>query len=526
MTLEKINDDLVDFLPYEIDDSYIEKLFSDITNLDIRSKYSIPFYENIKDQYEILIDQKGPAILKEMVEYYYDKNEDLSIDTSILLNYFEYYASDLNIELKIDEVSKFIYDFKMQSNCSNYFSYVKYRLERMQLKRFTDPNYLYTEARDLSYFEEYLSNIIEFDLESNEKTYEYGLSFARKLSKKKNDIFKEENKDYKNKLYELKRIFLNFSRENYSLPEMKLMYGSLFSIINKDFVPFLYLIKDEGCLTDAEQNHYVDVINSFKDVRKRLISKIATIDDDNYKQKLKDIEAEYGINYSKVCACKRLSQDLEKKIRTYGRKEKEIKRNLKVLNIMKGFISSGQSIGAYCESKGIGLSTFYRYRDELELMKEVELGSTVDFVISKNNGGNVLDLFQIVDDAIVRISDKNKDFDMFEYSLQSQVSLKEVVDIAYGLKRDREAKIIDDYVNNNKNDFEIYHKDDYVGKINSNGQVFGEEEEVQLEKYLAREKLPTLVGIAIPVIYKILNNEELPSRDYQSKRKAYKVVIK
>ena len=304
------------------------------------------------------------------------------------------------------------------------------------------------------------------------------------------------------------------------------MYGSLFSIINKDFVPFLYLIKDEGCLTDAEQNHYVDVINSFKDVRKRLISKIATIDDDNYKQKLKDIEAEYGINYSKVCACKRLSQDLEKKIRTYGRKEKEIKRNLKVLNIMKGFISSGQSIGAYCESKGIGLSTFYRYRDELELMKEVELGSTVDFVISKNNGGNVLDLFQIVDDAIVRISDKNKDFDMFEYSLQSQVSLKEVVDIAYGLKRDREAKIIDDYVNNNKNDFEIYHKDDYVGKINSNGKVFGEEEEVQLEKYLAREKLPTLVGIAIPVIYKILNNEELPSRDYQSKRKAYKVVIK
>lgn len=348
MTLEKINDDLVDFLPYEIDDSYIEKLFSDITNLDIRSKYSIPFYENIKDQYEILIDQKGPAILKEMVEYYYDKNEDLSIDTSILLNYFEYYASDLNIELKIDEVSKFIDDFKMQSNCSNYFSYVKYRLERMQLKRFTDPNYLYTEARDLSYFEEYLSNIIEFDLESNEKTYEYGLSFARKLSKKKKDIFKEENKDYKNKLYELKRIFLNFSRENYSLPEMKLMYGSLFSIINKDFVPFLYLIKDEGCLTDAEQNHYVDVINSFKDVRKRLISKIATIDDDNYKEKLKEIETEYGINYSKVCACKRLSQDLEKKIRTYGRKEKEIKRNLKVLNIMKGFISSGQSIGAYC----------------------------------------------------------------------------------------------------------------------------------------------------------------------------------
>lgn len=313
MTLEKINDDLVDFLPYEIDDSYIEKLFSDITNLDIRSKYSIPFYENIKDQYEILIDQKGPAILKEMVEYYYDKNEDLSIDTSILLNYFEYYASDLNIELKIDEVSKFIDDFKMQSNCSNYFSYVKYRLERMQLKRFTDPNYLYTEARDLSYFEEYLSNIIEFDLESNEKTYEYGLSFARKLSKKEKDIFKEENKDYKNKLYELKRIFLNFSRENYSLPEMKLMYGSLFSIINKDFVPFLYLIKDEGCLTDAEQNHYVDVINSFKDVRKRLISKIATIDDDNYKEKLKEIETEYGINYSKVCACKRLSQDLEKR---------------------------------------------------------------------------------------------------------------------------------------------------------------------------------------------------------------------
>lgn len=307
---------------------------------------------------------------------------------------------------------------------------------------------------------------------------------------------------------------------------MKLMYGSLFSIINKDFVPFLYLIKDEGCLTDAEQNHYVDVINSFKDVRKRLISKIATIDDDNYKEKLKEIETEYGINYSKVCMCKRLPQDLEKKIRIYGRKEKELKRNLKVLNIMKEFISSGQSIGAYCESKEIGLNTFYRYRNELDLMKEVELGSTVDFVISKNNGGNVLDLFQIVDDAIVRISDKNKDFDMFEYSLQSQVSLKEVVDIAYGLKRDREAKIIDEYINNNKNDFEIYHKDDYVGKINSNGKVFGEEEEVQLEKYLAREKLPSLVGIAIPVIYKILNNEELPSRDYQSKRKAYKVVIK
>lgn len=526
MTLEKINDDLVEFLPYEIDDTYIEKLFSDITNLKIRSKYSIPFYENIKDQYEILVDQKGPVILKEMVEYYYNKNKDLSINTSILLNYFGYYASDLDIELKIHDVSNFIDDFKMQSNCTNYFSYVKYRLERMQLKRFTDPNYLYSEARDLSYFEEYLSNIIEFDLESNEKTYEYGIDFARKISKKKNDIFKEESRSYENKLYELKRIFLNFSRENYSLPEMKLMYGSLFSIINKDFVPFLYLIKDEGCLTDAEQNHYVDVINSFKDVRKRLISKIATIDDDNYKEKLKEIETEYGINYSKVCACKRLSQDLEKKIRTYGRKEKEIKRNLKVLNIMKGFISSGQSIGAYCESKGIGLSTFYRYRDELELMKEVELGSTVDFVISKNNGGNVLDLFQIVDDAIVRISDKNKDFDMFEYSLQSQVSLKEVVDIAHGLKRDSEAEIIDAYIKKYEVDFELYHKDDYVGKINCNGRVFGEDEEKQLEKYLKREKLPSLVGVVMPIIYKILNNEELPSRDYQSKRKAYKVVIK
>ena len=36
-------------------------------------------------------------------------------------------------------------------------------------------------------------------------------------------------------------------------------------------------------------------------------------------------------------------------------------------------------------------------------MKEVELGSTVDFVISKNNGGHVLDLFQIVDDTIATI---------------------------------------------------------------------------------------------------------------------------
>lgn len=526
MTLEKINDDLVEFLPYEIDDTYIEKLFCDITNLKIRSKYSIPFYENIKDQYEILVDQKGPVILKEMVEYYYNKNKDLSINTSILLNYFGYYASDLDMELKTHDVSNFIDDFKMQSNCTNYFSYVKYRLERMQLKRFTDSNYLYSEARDLSYFEEYLSNIIEFDLESNEKTYEYGIDFARKINKKKNDIFKEESRSYENKLYELKKIFLEFNSDDYSFSEMKQIYGSLFSIVSRDFIPFLCLIRDEGYLTDTEQEHYEGVIDVFKNIRKKLISKIGTIDDDNYKEKLKEIETEYGINYSKVCACKRLSQDLEKKIRTYGRKEKEIKRNLKVLNIMKGFISSGQSIGAYCESKGIGLSTFYRYRDELELMKEVELGSTVDFVISKNNGGNVLDLFQIVDDAIVRISDKNKDFDMFEYSLQSQVSLKEVVDIAYGLKRDREAKIIDDYINNNKNDFEIYHKDDYVGKINSNGKVFGEEEEVQLEKYLAREKLPSLVGIAIPVIYKILNNEELPSRDYQSKRKAYKVVIK
>ena len=50
MTLEKINDDLVEFLPYEIDDTYIEKLFCDIANLKIRSKYSIPFYENIKDK--------------------------------------------------------------------------------------------------------------------------------------------------------------------------------------------------------------------------------------------------------------------------------------------------------------------------------------------------------------------------------------------------------------------------------------------------------------------------------------------
>ena len=72
-------------------------------------------------------------------------------------------TSDLDIELKIHDVSNFIDDFTMQSNCTNYFSYVKYRLERMQLKRFTDPNYLYSEARDLSYFEEYLSNIIEFE---------------------------------------------------------------------------------------------------------------------------------------------------------------------------------------------------------------------------------------------------------------------------------------------------------------------------------------------------------------------------
>ena len=220
--------------------------------------------------------------------------------------------------------------------------------------------------------------------------------------------------------------------------------------------------------------------------------------------------------------CKRLSQDLEKKIRTYGRRENKIKRNLKVLNIMKGFISSGQSIGAYCESKGIGLSTFYRYRSELDLMKEVELGSTVDFVISKNNGGHVLDLFQIVDDTIAEISTKNGRIDMLEYSLQSQVSLKEVVDIAHGLKRDSEAEIIDAYIKKYEVDFELYHKDDCVGKINCNGRVFGEDEEKQLEKYLKREKLPSLVGVVMPVIYKILNDEELPSRNYQSKKKLIK----
>ena len=75
-------------------------------------------------------------------------------------------------------------------------------------------------------------------------------------------------------------------------------------------------------------------------------------------------------------------------------------------------------------------------------------------------------------------------------------------------------------------DFELYHKDDYVGKINCNGRVFGEDEEKQLEKYLKREKLPSLVGVVMPVIYKILNDEELPSKNYQSKKKAYKVVIK
>lgn len=433
MTLEKINDDLVEFLPYEIDDTYIEKLFCDITNLKIRSKYSIPFYENIKDQYEILVDQKGPVILKEMVEYYYNKNKDLSINTSILLNYFGYYASDLDMELKTHDVSNFIDDFKMQSNCTNYFSYVKYRLERMQLKRFTDPNYLYSEARDLSYFEEYLSNIIEFDLESNEKTYEYSIDFARKISKKKNYIFKEESRSYENKLYELKKIFLEFNSDDYSFSEMKQIYGSLFSIVSRDFIPFLCLIRDEGYLTDTEQEHYEGVIDVFKNIRKKLISKIGTIDYDNYKEKLKEIETEYGINYSKVCMCKRLSQDLEKKIST-----------------------------------------------------------------------------------------KNGRIDMLEYSLQSQVSLKEVVDIAHGLKRDSEAEIIDAYIKKYEVDFELYHKDDCVGKINCNGRVFGEDEEKQLEKYLKREKLPSLVGVVMPVIYKILNDEELPSRNYQSKKKLIK----
>ncbi len=525
MTLEKINDDLVEFLPYEIDDTYIEKLFSDITNLKIRSKYSIPFYESIDDQYEILADQKGPVILKEIVEYYYKKNKDLSINTSILLNYFGYYASDLDMELKIHDVSNFIDDFKMQSNCSNYFSYVKYRLERMQLKRFTDPNYLYSKARVLSYFEEYLSNIVQFDLENNEKDYKYSIDFAEKLSKKKNDIFKEESRSYENKLYELKKIFLEFNSDDYSLSEMKQIYGSLFSIINRDFIPFLCLIRDEGHLTDAEQDHYEGIIDVFKSVRKKLVSKIGTIDYDNYKEKLKEIEREYGLNYSKIYMCKSLPSDLEKMVIIYGKEEKETRRNLETLNVMRDFILSGQSIRNYCKSKKISLSKFYSLKDRLNLMNETDLSNIVDFVISKNSGGHVLDLFQIVDDTIAEISAKNGRIDMLEYSLQSKVSLKQVADIAHGLKRDSEAEIIDAYIKKYEVDFELYHKDDYVGKINCNGRVFGEDEEMQLEKYLQREKLPSLVGVVMPVIYKILNDEELPSRKSEIK-KLHKVVKK
>lgn len=158
-------------------------------------------------------------------------------------------------------------------------------------------------------------------------------------------------------------------------------------------------------------------------------------------------------------------------------------------------------------------------------MNETDLSNIVDFVISKNSGGHVLDLFQIVDDTIAEISAKNGRIDMLEYSLQSKVSLKQVADIAHGLKRDSEAEIIDAYIKKYEVDFELYHKDDYVGKINSNGKVFGEDEEMQLEKYLQREKLPSLVGVVMPVIYKILNDEELPSRKSEIK-KLHKVAKK
>ena len=48
---------------------------------------------------------------------------------------------------------------------------------------------------------------------------------------------------------------------------------------------------------------------------------------------------------------------------------------------------------------------------------------------------------------------------------------------------------------------------------------------MQLEKYLQREKLPSLVGVVMPVIYKILNDEELPSRKSEIK-KLHKVAKK
>lgn len=522
MTLEKINDDLIDFLPYEIDDSYIKKLFLDITNLKIKSKSYIPFYENIEDEDEIVIDQKGPAILKEMVEYYYDKDKNLTINTDILLEYFRCYAVDFDVKLKSRNASKFIEEFNNQNGCSNYLSYIKYKIERMQLKRFTDPNFLYYEFRKLSYFEEYLLDIIELNLESDEKKYNNILDFAEKLTKHKNNIFKEKNEDYQNKLYELKQIFANFNKEHYSLAEMKRLYGALYSIRRSDFISFLYLIKDDGNLSDSERDHYEEAIKIFEGIKNRLFYKKVIVDENNYKDILKEIEDEYGIGYDGFCRFGHLFQGLERKIRTYAREEREIKRDLEALNVMKEFILSGQPMCDYCKSKGIGKNTFYRYKDRLYSMKENDLGSVVDFIISKNSGGNVLNLSQIVDDTINMISDKSTKFDMLEYSLQSRFSLKEVAAIARGLKKDKESEVIDAYIEENKDYFETYCKDKYVGKINLNGRTFGVEEEKQLERYFKKEKLPSLVGIAVSVIYKILNNEELPSKNYQSEKKYMK----
>ncbi len=518
ITLEEINDLLIDFLPYEIDDDYIKTLLEDIAKAKILKKKDIPFYKSF-NYYEIIDDKLGIEIIRKMISYYKEKDRNLSLNASVVLSYLNNYKYYYDMDEKINDLEKFILEYTYQDCSKNYLDYVIKKCDTLRKKRVTDKDFDYEKERNLNKFEQYCAKEADICLEDAKAIFD--------VATKKNDTFDLLGQNlgvsvasYTNKWYQLNEIFSKMDLGLVDEDNRCQSYGLILNILPNylSLNKTLELLAKDFSKDFDMQERYSRLISRFLKCRKELNNLISELNLSNYKEGIKNIQDIFQVNLSVICNNFYLDKEVKKKVKVL--KDEEILKNridIALKNI-EVYLEGDLSLKEYLEVMDI---TYYQFSEYLKLLSksgEKTIVDSVKFKYLNDYEITTSDLPELIKDTSSKI--ENQQFNLLEYYLKTKLSLNELVAVALKTNYNSKAMVINQYLKTHENIFLPYQEKDYVDHYWLNGEVFAKDKSDYMINYLKKEEIPAIVGTVTPIINKILRKEPLPHRNRDSFKKS------
>lgn len=497
ITLEYINDLLIDFLPYEITDEDIEKLLMDIATVKIQKKSDIFFY-NGRDTLFIQDDTLGISIIEKIFMYYHDKNPELTENAMLVFNYLDEYFVFADMRNRVKEIQSFLQDFLKQENTTSYSEYIQNKLKDIHKQLTTNQNYT---PYNFSLFEEYIIKKSTKEVKELFRRFNQLQKFE-KSADLITDLLNSQLNHYPNKIYQLNHTFTTFPF-NHNLQQL---YGDLENVIsaNVSIIDILNLLKES-----FKEECYDSLIHQFQEIKSEIDTIADRIDVNNYKELLEYIHHHYHLGYQKIKKLKYFNSKIRGYLKEKQKEMEEIKKFQNAFIFVKEFLLSGLSGMEFCKQKE---RSYNFLATQLNLIKKEEISDLkklIEMAKIENEQNHFNKTYHVLNKAIELI--ELNEFSLLDYSMTTTISLHNLLEIAERLNP-AACPVLQTYIKDHMDLFESVHLEDYLNQYLYNGILFQEEQYLTAKKYLNQYSITEIRGNVEEIINRILLGKALPQR--------------